>query len=62
MFGAKIDTDIAFNDLQRHGQDYVNEALRVWDSMHGTLPNFQTFMQVYLQIKQRMWLDNIRWN
>ena len=64
MFGAKTDEIalVILSDYQKRTQAYIDEAIRVWDSMHGTLPDFQTFMRVYRDTKHQVWLNNIRWN
>jgi len=59
-----IDRDIrvALEDIRIHCQEISRECMKVWESMEGKLPTFESFCRMYMREMFGVWVRKARWN
>jgi len=57
-----VDIQVAIVDLGRKQQRIASECMKVWDSMSGKLPSFQSFCEMYMRERMEGLIGKVRWN
>ena len=53
---------IEFCHEENQKNQFVQEALKVWDSMEGTLPHIDVFVEAFVNARRKSWEESTRWN
>ena len=41
---------------------FLQEALKGWDNMEGTLPHLDVFVEAFVNASRKSWEESTRWN
>ena len=53
---------IILAERENRERDYVEDGIKVWDSMVGELPRYDIFMRFYVDNRHRQFEEKARWN
>lgn len=48
--------------LKRKQQEFIDEAIQVWDNITGGTVSYPVFIQAYVLCKFARWIESWQWN
>ncbi len=51
-----------FCSIEKLDNQFIHEAIDVWDKLEGTLPRYDIFVKAFTSARWQSWTEGAKWN